>query len=208
MRQGWLCRSLTSATAGLALLALSSGVTLAADTDVLVLQNGDRITGEVKKLSGARLEFKTDKAGTMHVQWDAVARVTSTRYFEVILDDARRLFGELLAPTTEGTLRVGTAHQAEDAPFGTVAQIDRLHRTFWNRIDGSIDLGLSYTQADDKTEWNLDAQTSYRTPKRKISLSLDSTFRRSETGDFDRDDLTGAPSLPISGETVGLLRLV
>jgi hypothetical protein len=172
-------------------LVLSPLPLFAAGSDVLVLQNGDRITGEVKKLAGGRLEFKTDKAGTLQVQWDAVGSLTSTRFFEVLLDDASRLYGELQPAASEKTLRVGTGAEATDAPLSKIAQIDRLRKTFWGRIKGSVDLGLTYTKADSKTEWNFDAQTSVRTPKRKLSLSLDSTFRHSTAGDFDREDLSG-----------------
>jgi hypothetical protein len=179
-----------AAAAALVLLAVGPPDALAARTDVLVLRNGDRITGEIKKLVGGRLEFKTDKAGTIQVKWDAVARLTSTLFFEVILDDARRLYGELLPPTVEGALRVGTEALAVDVPLAEVAQIDRLRKTFWSRLKGSLDLGLTYTKADNKTEWNVKAQTNYRTPKRKLSLSAESIFRRADSGDFDRDDVT------------------
>lgn len=164
----------------------------AARTDVLLLLNGDQITGEVKALANGRLEFKTDKAGTLQVKWDAVKRLTSTLFFEVILDDARRLYGELLPAGSDGFLRVGLDTQGVEVPLEQVARIDRLRRTFWSRIKGSVDLGLSYTKADNKTEWNLKAQTSARTPKRRVALSLDSLFRRADSGDFDRDDATAS----------------
>ena len=39
-------------------------------TDVVTLANGDRITGEVVRLERGRLEFKTDDAGTLYLEWD------------------------------------------------------------------------------------------------------------------------------------------
>jgi len=41
---------------------------LAAKTDVVVLLNGDRITGEVKELSYGQLKFKTDDMGTLYIE--------------------------------------------------------------------------------------------------------------------------------------------
>lgn len=38
-------------------------------TDLVVLANGDRITGEVRGLSRGRLELDTDSAGTIHLEW-------------------------------------------------------------------------------------------------------------------------------------------
>ena len=36
-------------------------------TDVVVLKNGDKITGEVKTLERGRLEFSTDSMGTVYI---------------------------------------------------------------------------------------------------------------------------------------------
>ena len=38
-------------------------------TDVLILKNGDHLTGEVKGLQYARLSFKTDTMETVSVKW-------------------------------------------------------------------------------------------------------------------------------------------
>jgi hypothetical protein len=58
-------------------------------TDVVTLFNGDRITGEIVSLDRGRLEFKTDDAGTLEIEWDNVARLTADGLFEIaILTDA------------------------------------------------------------------------------------------------------------------------
>jgi hypothetical protein len=41
-------------------------------TDVVTLANGDRITGEVKRLDRGQVEFKTDDGGTIYFEWSAV----------------------------------------------------------------------------------------------------------------------------------------
>src|SRR3954469_5574042 len=64
-------------------------------TDVVTLPNGDRITGEVVRLDRGRLEFKTDDAGTLYLEWDKVATVQATRAVEVVTEDGRRILGSL-----------------------------------------------------------------------------------------------------------------
>src|SRR5215204_2188626 len=64
-------------------------------TDVVTLPNGDRITGEIVELERGRLEFKTDDAGTLMLEWDKVASLVSTRQFDVVLIDGRRYLGSL-----------------------------------------------------------------------------------------------------------------
>src|SRR4029453_17665742 len=39
-------------------------------TDVVTLANGDRITGEVVRVTRGRLEFSTDDVGTLYLEWD------------------------------------------------------------------------------------------------------------------------------------------
>jgi len=167
--------------------------------DVVVLDNGDRITGEVKKLLSGRLEFKTDKADTIQIKWDAVARLTSTNFFEVILDDAHKLYGALEAPGADGTLRVAAPTGPVDVSLERVAAIERIRQSFWSRLKGSIDLGMSYTSAEERTDWNFKATTSYRTPRWRSSLSAESLYRRSDTSSFDREDLSASLQRLYSG---------
>jgi len=58
----------------LALLLLGFGVlpALCADrTDIITMQNGDRITGEIRKLERGRLEYKTDSSrASMCSMWN------------------------------------------------------------------------------------------------------------------------------------------
>ena len=66
------------------LLALQPAAAPAAPkTDVVVLKNGDRLTGEVQQLDRGRLQLKTDDLGTVEIEWDKVASVTATAPFDV-----------------------------------------------------------------------------------------------------------------------------
>jgi len=59
-------------------------------TDVVTLANGDRITGEVIRLERGRLEFKTDDAGTLYLEWDKLTSLVANRLVEVVTSDGRR----------------------------------------------------------------------------------------------------------------------
>ncbi len=52
-----------------------------------MMNNGDYITGEVKKLQFGILFFKTDDMGTLQIEWEKVMHVISKDYFEVELQD-------------------------------------------------------------------------------------------------------------------------
>ena len=95
----WTARCCRFIVVGVALLL--SATAAAQRTDVLILKNGDHITGEIKKLQRGLLEFKTDHLGTLEVEWPAVARLTSGTDFEVRLDDGRRFYGTLAPDAAE-----------------------------------------------------------------------------------------------------------
>ena len=52
-------------------------------TDTLWLRNGDRLVGEIKRLSRALLKYSTDDLGTVSVEWDKVDRLVSPASFEI-----------------------------------------------------------------------------------------------------------------------------
>ena len=75
-------------------LLLACSHTLARDKkDVIVLRNGDRITGEIKKLEYGVLQLSTDDMGTVNIEWDGVVSISSPYEFDVerIAPMAKRL---------------------------------------------------------------------------------------------------------------------
>ena len=91
-------------------VALSVSATTHAQgrTDVVTLANGDRITGEIVRLERGRLEFKTDDAGTLYLEWDKLSSLVSTRLVEVLTTDGRRFLGSL-GPAAARSITVVTS---------------------------------------------------------------------------------------------------
>ena len=83
-----------TATAALVLM-LAAAAYGQGRTDVVSLANGDRITGEVVRLDRGRLEFKTNDAGTLYLEWDKLVSVVAARQIEAVTADGRRFFGTL-----------------------------------------------------------------------------------------------------------------
>src|SRR4051812_22931659 len=78
------------------LIVGSAHLALAAPkTDILELKNGDRITCEIQKLDRGKITVKTDGIGTISVEWDDVARVTSAARYDIELASGQRVFGSL-----------------------------------------------------------------------------------------------------------------
>ena len=159
-------------------------------TDVVTLANGDRITGEVKGLDRGRLEFSTDDAGTLYLEWDKLISVVASRRFEVVTGDGRRYLGSL------GRADAGSASVVE--PEGSmvlriqeITIIRPIGTSFWRKLDGSIDAGFSYTQSSGVAQLNLNSETVYGKPASQFRLtaSLTATEQDDEEGRDDRGTL-------------------
>ncbi len=173
------------------LLALTTAPAYAAKTDVVVLLNGDRITGEVKELSYGQLKFKTDDIGTIYIEWTKIASLSTTQVLQVELADGRRLFGR--APengTTTGSLRIRSRIEGteERVPVELpMVDIVRLAVTeegepWRKRVDGDFSLGYSFTQASNVEVFNVSGQIGARDRIRRWNVALDAQVTSQEIG--------------------------
>ena len=156
-------------------------------TDVITLLNGDRITGEIKNLERGVLEFSTDDAGTIDIEWDKVGTVEAKRSFEVETSDGRRMLGTL-GPPVQRTLSVGTVDGVVALPMAEVTRITPIGRTFWAKLDGTVDAGFTYTHSSGVAQTTFNTTTLFRRPAYLFRLysSATVTKRNDGTGDDDR----------------------
>jgi hypothetical protein len=159
-------------------------------TDVVTLPNGDRITGEVVRLDRGRLEFKTDDAGTLYLEWDKVATVQARRPVEVVTEDGRRILGSL-GPAASRSLTVVGEAESISVEMAEVTIIRQIGSSFWSKLDGGIDAGYSYTRSSGVAQLNVNWDTSYRTPaaRARLTLSLTQTRKDDDSESDDRGSL-------------------
>ena len=159
-------------------------------TDVVTLANGDRITGEIVNLERGQLEFKTDDAGTLYLEWDKLVSLVAARQVEVGTADGRWYLGTL-ARGADRTLAVVVSGQTVTLQMLEVTQITPIGRSFWSKLDGSIDVGFSYTQSSGVAQLNLNSDTIYRRPafQGRLSASLTQTEQDDGSGGNDRASL-------------------
>jgi hypothetical protein len=146
-------------------LLFTAAPAAAQKTDVVVLVNGDRITGEVKLLSRGRLQVSTDDVGTIQIEWTKVASLTSKYRFEVGTTAGVRHIGSL-GPAPDGKVAIlGTAGETVVAlSVFEIVSIAPIRTSFWQRLDGSINLGSSYTQSSGVGQLSFDGKVQYRRP--------------------------------------------
>ncbi len=158
-----------------ACLALVPAAARAAYSDAVVLKNGDRLKGDVKNLQQGMLEFKTDTMSTVYIKWDRVAEITAPETFEVETTDGVRLYGPL-ASGGPGKLAIDVGLRTVTVNLADVVRITLLKRGFWNRIDGSVDLGASYTKSSGIGQGSVSFDLTARRPYYEVGTKFDTTI--------------------------------
>jgi len=179
----------------LPLLACFCSAAQAKRKDVVIMKNGDHITGQVKRLQGGLLYMETDYvSGNIGLDWDQVESVQSTATYRILLNSGQRLEGKIEKQSGEKAnnedFLIREATEEVQVPSATIVSMDTKKPTFWRDLQGAIDFGYSFTSGNSQSTLNADTNAAYQTPGWKAAVSLDSTFSgRSGASNTNREDL-------------------
>lgn len=144
-------------------------------TDIIILNNGDHITGEIKEMVYAKIRFKTDAMRTIYIEWDKVDFIESDKRFQIEMEDGSIWFSmlETVKDSSGNKLVIIVDSVSVSLVFLEIISIVPIKATFWDRIDASVDLGFNFTKASEVAQLNFSGDISYRTWRllRTISIS-------------------------------------
>ena len=156
-------------------------------TDVIVLVNGDRLTGEIKSLEHNRLKFSTDHMGTVYIEWDKIARVQSDQYLLLEREDGLRYYGQLRPSTEDGRLQVDrgdTQATPENVAMASVVRAVPIEGgEFIDRLDGYVSAGLDIAKANDRRSMDFAGGLSSRTRIREWALDGSMNLTDDDSGE-------------------------
>lgn len=114
--------------------------------DVVVMNNGDHFTGEVKRLQNGLLFVETEYVSeNIGLDWNQVESVQTTATYRIVLNNGQRLDGKIekdssaKAKTEDFLIREAT--EEVEVPSASIASIDTKKATFWRQLQGNIDFG-------------------------------------------------------------------
>jgi len=176
-------------TALLALVLLVAPSAGARDkTDIVTLKNGDRVTGEIKKLELGQISLSTDAMRTVTLDWVYVKKIESTQLFEVENEDGAKYYGFITPADEQGRFVVlGPNGPVASLDHDRIVKIDALEETWRDRWRGFVDLGFSYTSANSSTQLSLSAESTYRT-KKFLWTNSATSISSSITADLDEGE--------------------
>lgn len=134
--------------------------------DTVLMKNGDRLTGEVKRLEQGVLYIQTDYfSGSVGLDWLQVEKVESTADYQITLSDGKRLTGKISKVEAEAAPGKDFKVHAPggDVPVaGTdVVEIESQKQSFWRQLKGSVDLGYNYTSGNGQSSLSSAADAKY-----------------------------------------------
>src|SRR6516225_2639147 len=132
-------------------LLLWSAMALARESsDVIVMKNGDHLTGEIKGMSQGVLYISMQYIlGTSQVQWSRVDHIESKQLFLVRTDAGEVYTGTLstveLAKGQPMTIEVVESSSKQvDLERTKVVEMDQTAEKFLQRFNGEINSGITY----------------------------------------------------------------
>ena len=149
--------------------------------DVVVMNNGDHFTGQVKRLQNGLLILETDYvSGTIALDWNQVESVQSTATYRIVLNNGKRIEGKIEKVSRENAKEtdflIREATEEVQIPSAEIVSMETKKPTFWRQLQGSMDLGYSYSSGNSQTALDVNTNAAYRTAGWEVTTAYDSTF--------------------------------
>jgi putative salt-induced outer membrane protein len=159
-----------------------------AHADQVTLKNGDRFSGKVVTGDGKTLLLKTEFAGDVTIQWDAITAMESSEDVYLTLKDGTKLAGKIttvdgkfvvaapapataanVPPATKDTV-VAVRNDTEQKAYDLAAE-RMAHPKFTYFWSGLFDTGLALTRGNSSTTtFTLASKAVRETPNDKLTL--------------------------------------
>jgi len=174
--------------------------------DTIFLNNGDRLTGELKKFEYGLLFLKTDAMQTVNIEFDMISSMYSAKQFEIRTTSGLRYFGSLMNSKIPGTVNILTITDTVPRPMWSIVQITSIKNQFFQRIDGSVSMGLSYTKATDVLQYNVAATATHRTTNYSTTFDLSSILSEVDSLISRNNDVGLSVTRFFKGKWFGVIR--
>src|SRR5664279_235532 len=136
-------------------------------TDVIVMNNGDHLTCEIKGLDQGTLSVSFDYIkGTTSVDWSKVHHLESKQLFIVKAEDGSVYVGMIRAIDSAAgrpmqIIPSDAPEEMVEVKHAYVIDLTQTSANFWQRFNGSLNSGINYAKGNNSTQYNLSANVDY-----------------------------------------------
>jgi hypothetical protein len=163
---------------GLAVLSLPAVVRA---QDVIHFQNGDRLTGTIKRLERGELIFESPMIdGDTQIDWRRVVRIESQRIFQFQTSTGERFLGRIEKETSSGAaedeVRIVSPQGDRRLRQDEIVLATQTVKGLSGLLEVNVGAGLSLSKSNNQKQSNADARISYQTPRYAASAAVSSIF--------------------------------
>ena len=182
------------------MISLTPQVATAAKTDVVVLINGDSVTGEIKSLDFGELRYSTDSMGTVSVEWEEIVSIRSNQSLQVEVASGTRYFGNLFQTNSNGSVGVGRGDNVQEIDLSHIVRITPIEtdEKIWHRLEGSVKFGFDTDKASEVASGYVNANIRYRALTYLLGLDISSSFTTTPNPILGGDDTTKNQTIGIN----------
>ena len=155
----------------LTFILLCCFITISAQTDSLILKNGDVIVGEIKSMDKGVVTIETDYSkDDFTIEWSGIKEVYSSSRFLITLKDGRRINGSFKTIDSGNIQITGVNGEKIDVRLSELVYLKEVESKFWSRMRASIDLGYNFTKANNLKQFSTRSTLGYLADKWSVDL--------------------------------------
>jgi len=145
--------------------------------DVLLMRNGDQLTGVVIKKEKQVLHFKTPYAGTLEIHWDEVSELRTDKPVKLMLDSNEIISSDTIRNSDDSTIIKSVT--SDETRIVKRATITHINPESWEtgdgfKFSGKVNLGIEYERGNtDSDEIDIDAELTLRRKNDRLRFFLD-----------------------------------
>lgn len=157
---------------------LVSGAVTSCIAATVLLQNFDRVSGEIQKLEGKRLSLKTGYAGLIEIDWTMVQGINSDQVLQFTMQNGMVLTGTV--QNAEEGMQVSAAPSIPILPHDIKAISKPVQEeTLGNRLSGAIEFGYSLTRGNSQlSQSSVTANGEYHSTNVRVQTDITSLFSK------------------------------
>ena len=140
-------------------------VASAAKTDVVIIENGDRLTGELQSMSRGKITYKTDVASTIYLEWERISQVVIQRDILVETISGDRHSGHIGKTDNPQEISIATSNGPVVVRNTDVVSMNPLNQSGWRDVVVDVSVGYNFAKANSVSQFNGSGSISRRTSK-------------------------------------------
>lgn len=164
--------------------------------DSLVFSKSEVAIGEIKSLKFGVLKIETSYSeNDFEVEWIGVKEIYSKRIFIISSSDGKRVIGTINTDPNnkENVIIITETSENINTIRTNVVNIQPLDSGFWDQLSASIDIGFTFTKANNVSQFSLRSALGYYTNNWQADLSYDAVKNSQDSvATTQRTDINGS----------------